>query len=150
MGLIGPLWGLQHLVFLEGFVDLIHGDVNLLMGVGSHQSNADEGLVAGHSGSDDGSHEDAILQQVVGDGEGLGIVADEEGDDGGGGVADFKSQILEGLEGYGIKVDKEKNTDSCSVPVKDITAADSKVKILVIPTNEELVIARETKDVVTK
>ena len=60
------------------------------------------------------------------------------------------NNILEGLDAYGIKVDKEKNTDSCSVPVKDITAADSKVKILVIPTNEELVIARETKEVISK
>lgn len=60
------------------------------------------------------------------------------------------NKILEGLEPYGIIVDKEKNTDSCPVPVKDITAKDSKVKLLVIPTNEELVIARETKDVVTR
>ncbi|MBO4762253.1 MAG: acetate kinase, partial [Lachnospiraceae bacterium] len=60
------------------------------------------------------------------------------------------NQILEGLDSYGISVDKEKNTDSCKVPVKDITGKDSKVKILVIPTNEELVIARETRDVVTK
>ena len=60
------------------------------------------------------------------------------------------NDILEGLDNYGIIVDKEKNTDSCSTPVKDITGAGSKVKILVIPTNEELVIARETKDVVSK
>lgn len=60
------------------------------------------------------------------------------------------NNILEGLDSYGIVVDKEKNTDSCPVPVKDITAADSKVKLLVIPTNEELVIARETKSVVEK
>lgn len=60
------------------------------------------------------------------------------------------NEICEGLENYGIVVDKEKNTDSCSVPVKDITAADSKVKLLVIPTNEELVIARETRDVISK
>ncbi len=60
------------------------------------------------------------------------------------------NDILDGMENYGIVVDKEKNTDSCSTPVKDITGADSKVKILVIPTNEELVIARETKDVVSR
>ena len=30
--------------------------------------------------------------------------------------------------------------------IHDISAADSKVKVLVIPTNEELVIARETKE----
>ena len=60
------------------------------------------------------------------------------------------NDILEGLDVYGIEVDKAKNTDSCPVPVKDITGPNGKVKILVIPTNEELVIARETRDVVTK
>ena len=60
------------------------------------------------------------------------------------------NDILEGLEVYGIEVDKAKNTDSCPVPVKDITGPNGKVKILVIPTNEELVIARETRDVVSK
>ncbi len=58
------------------------------------------------------------------------------------------NEICDGLEAFGIVIDKEKNTDSCTVPVKDITAAESKVKLLVIPTNEELVIARETKEVV--
>ena len=60
------------------------------------------------------------------------------------------NDILEGLDVYGIEVDKAKNTDSCPVPVKDITGANGKVKVLVIPTNEELVIARETRDVVSK
>ncbi|MCR5684732.1 MAG: acetate kinase [Lachnospiraceae bacterium] len=60
------------------------------------------------------------------------------------------NQILEGMDNYGIEVDKDKNTDACSEPVKDITGKNSKVKILVIPTNEELVIARETRDVVNK
>lgn len=60
------------------------------------------------------------------------------------------NDILEGLEVYGIEVDKEKNTDSCPVPVKDITGPNGKIRILVIPTNEELVIARETKDVISK
>ncbi|MCQ2495393.1 MAG: acetate kinase [Lachnospiraceae bacterium] len=60
------------------------------------------------------------------------------------------NNILEGLDVYGIEVDKEKNTDSCPVPVKDITGPNGKVKVLVIPTNEELVIARDTKAVVEK
>jgi acetate kinase len=32
----------------------------------------------------------------------------------------------------------------------DITAADSKVKVLVIPTNEELVIASDTMQIVSE
>ena len=33
---------------------------------------------------------------------------------------------------------------------KDISAADAKVKTLVIPTNEELMIALDTKDLISK
>lgn len=44
----------------------------------------------------------------------------------------------------GIKLDENKNTNCPRGTVAEIQADDSKVKILVIPTNEELVIARET------
>jgi len=43
----------------------------------------------------------------------------------------------------GVKIDAEANQDNDL----DISAADSRVKVLVIPTNEELVIARETEKV---
>ena len=47
--------------------------------------------------------------------------------------------------GYlGVAIDEEKNNQKNNGDILDISAADSKVKILVIPTNEELVIARET------
>ena len=39
-----------------------------------------------------------------------------------------------------IVKNKEKNNGE----IRDITGKDSKVKVLIIPTNEELVIARET------
>ena len=48
----------------------------------------------------------------------------------------------------GAKLDPEKNKvrgKEC-----DVSAADSKVKVLVIPTNEEIVIARDTLELVTK
>lgn len=50
------------------------------------------------------------------------------------------------LEFLGIKIDDEKN----NVRGKDtvVTTDDSKVKVLLIPTNEELAIARETKNIV--
>lgn len=49
--------------------------------------------------------------------------------------------------GYlGCKVDAEKNSKRGEEI--DISTSDSKVKLLVIPTNEELVIARDTKEIV--
>ena len=50
------------------------------------------------------------------------------------------------LEFLGVKIHKEKN--NISGKAVDISAADSKVKILVIPTNEELMIARDTKEII--
>ena len=50
------------------------------------------------------------------------------------------------MEYFGIKLDEEKNrVRGCF----EIHADDSKVKILVIPTNEELVIASDTMDIVS-
>jgi len=61
---------------------------------------------------------------------------------------DVRKKVCEGLEFLGIKIDDEKN-DS---PEKEkiITTDDSKVKVLVIPTNEELVIALDTAEIVSK
>lgn len=57
-----------------------------------------------------------------------------------------RENICNGLEFLGINVDKEKN--QVSGEIKDISSESSKVKVLVIPTNEELMIARETKALV--
>lgn len=58
--------------------------------------------------------------------------------------ASNRAEICEGLEFLGVKLDPEKN----NVRGKDavISADDSKVTVLVIPTNEELMIARDTKE----
>ena len=60
--------------------------------------------------------------------------------------------VMQGFEYMGAKMDKEKN--DALIPGKahdaDISAADSQVKILVIPTNEEIAIARDTLELVTK
>ena len=53
-----------------------------------------------------------------------------------------RAAIVDGLEFMGIKIDPEKNMvrgEAC-----DISAANAKVKTLVIPTNEELMIALDT------
>ena len=56
---------------------------------------------------------------------------------------DVRMAVVEDLEYMGIKVDKEKNANLTD-GICEISTADSRVKVLVIPTNEELVIARET------
>jgi len=57
---------------------------------------------------------------------------------------DVRAAILENMQAFGIKLDKNKNLFKNDGSIHEISAKDSKVKILVIPTNEELVIARET------
>ena len=52
----------------------------------------------------------------------------------------------QGLEEFGIKIDPEKNKNSMSKFLEtEITAPDSKIKIFVIPTDEELVMTEDTK-----
>ena len=48
----------------------------------------------------------------------------------------------------GIKIDEHKNLKR-GLDVNDISAEDSKVKVLVIATNEELMIARDTAAIVS-
>ncbi len=55
-----------------------------------------------------------------------------------------RAGVCNGLEAFGVKLDAAKNEYKNDGTIHDLSAADSKVKILVIPTNEELVIARET------
>jgi acetate kinase len=58
--------------------------------------------------------------------------------------AELRAAICANLENLGIKLDAAKN-NSCRATETVISAADSAVKIFVIPTNEELVVAREAK-----
>ncbi len=51
--------------------------------------------------------------------------------------------VCENLEFLGVKFDKNENNLRVD-GIHEISAKDSKVKVLIIPTNEELVIARET------
>ena len=59
-----------------------------------------------------------------------------------------RAAIAEGLEYLGAKLDPQRN----NVRGKDalISTDDSTVKMYVIPTNEEIMIARDTKDIVSK
>lgn len=56
-------------------------------------------------------------------------------------------EIAKNLEFMGIFIDEEKNKN-VGGEITDITKDGGKVKILVIPTNEELVIARDTENIV--
>src|SRR5699024_10928830 len=55
---------------------------------------------------------------------------------------DTRKRICENLEAFGIKLDEEKNDMRGKEAI--VSTDDSKIKILVIPTNEELKIAEET------
>jgi len=57
--------------------------------------------------------------------------------------------ICEGLEILGIHFDAAANESAPRGTESDIAAAGSKVRLLVIPTNEEIVIARDTRDLAT-
>ena len=56
--------------------------------------------------------------------------------------AEQRLAIASGLEFMGVKMDE--NANKCRGEERVISAADSKVKVLLIPTNEELMIAMDT------
>ena len=60
--------------------------------------------------------------------------------------AEMREHMVAGLEFMGVKMDTEKN--KVRGKETDVSAADSKVKILVIHTDEELMIAKDTQALV--
>ncbi|MEG0784735.1 MAG: acetate kinase [Christensenella sp.] len=62
---------------------------------------------------------------------------------------DVRLHAITGLEYMGVKLDVKKN-DGMRAKEMDISAADSKVKILVVPTDEEMTIAKDTYDICCK
>ena len=63
---------------------------------------------------------------------------------------ELRERVCRDMDFFGIKLDAQQNAkawhQSSSV---EISAADSKVKVYVIPTNEELMIAKDTEELVT-
>jgi len=59
---------------------------------------------------------------------------------------DTRAKILSGQEFMGIKIDADKN--KVRGQEAEISTADSKVKVYVVPTDEEMTIARDTKKIV--
>ncbi len=60
----------------------------------------------------------------------------------------IRANALAGLEYLGVKLDLEKNDFGHSGTPVELSAADSRVKVYMIPTNEELVIAKDTEAIV--
>jgi len=58
----------------------------------------------------------------------------------------LREMVLENMDQLGIIIDKNKN-DTFEDGIIDLTAKKSKVKLLKIPTNEELMIALETGEI---
>ena len=59
-----------------------------------------------------------------------------------------REQILEDMEALGVVIDKDKNKNFKRGQIELISAENSKVKVYVIPTDEELMMARDTKEIV--
>ena len=61
----------------------------------------------------------------------------------------MRREILHGLEHLGIELDDKKNDGTRGKEV-DIAKDGAKIKIYICPTNEELMIARDTKEIISK
>ena len=61
-----------------------------------------------------------------------------------------REMVLEGTQVFGCSIDKEKNKVASTGNIEEITGKDSKVRVLIIPTNEELMIARDTLRLVSQ
>jgi acetate kinase len=57
--------------------------------------------------------------------------------------------VCAGMDYFGIHLDQAKNEEKLN-NIREINTATSKVKILVIPTNEELEIAKQAFDLLGK
>ena len=64
-------------------------------------------------------------------------------------AAELREQIVKRLGALGVKLDKKANKAIRGGKSGVISAKDSKIPVVVIPTNEELMIARETKAVLS-
>ncbi len=62
--------------------------------------------------------------------------------------AETREAVCEGLENLGIVLDKKKNANFHRGEIEEISTAKSKIKVFIIPTNEELMMARDTKRIV--
>ena len=64
--------------------------------------------------------------------------------------ASHRQVVCDNLSYMGVKIDKELNNMMVAGKEGKISTPDSKIAVYVIPTNEELLIARDTQDIVNK
>ena len=62
--------------------------------------------------------------------------------------AEAREAIIGNMENLGVVLDKDKNNNFKRGQVELISSDDSKVKIYIVPTNEELMMARDVKTIV--
>jgi acetate kinase len=62
--------------------------------------------------------------------------------------ANVRAKVCAGLEFLGVRLDAERNRSCAGEEI--ISSGDSRVKVLVIKTNEEIIVARETVNVVNR
>ncbi|HEY8390126.1 MAG TPA: acetate kinase [Clostridia bacterium] len=63
---------------------------------------------------------------------------------------EVRERVVKGLEFLGIDFDNELNYNVVRGKLTELSKPSSKIKVLLVPTNEELVIARETKALIEK
>lgn len=64
--------------------------------------------------------------------------------------AALRSDVCSGLEFLGIKLDEQLNSETFGGKSQVISAPDSRVKVVVVATDEEYMIARDTYDILSK
>ncbi len=64
--------------------------------------------------------------------------------------APMRSEVCQGLEFLGIKIDEPLNAATYGGKSQVISSADSRVKVVVVATDEEYMIARDTYDILNK
>ena len=64
--------------------------------------------------------------------------------------AEIRSRICKDMDFFGIKIDEESNVTAKRGTEQDITSADGKVRVLIIPTDEEYMIAKDTQNLANK
>lgn len=65
-------------------------------------------------------------------------------------TCDLREDVCKHLTYLGVKIDCEKNLELRKGKEGELSTPDSKVRVFVLPTNEELLIARDTKAIVEK
>ena len=63
---------------------------------------------------------------------------------------EVREAVTDNMDYLGIKVDHDKNWSAPRGEICEISTADSKVKVYIIPTDEEYVIAKETEKLIQK